>query len=225
MNPITAKSLPKIGNNGSPSLAKFSWGLLILLFILVAAAAYYFVFAPQIRKFRSGGELDTRLARQNFDKAVSYFSQLRKARESVSRLKSDPNLEKLQVALPDSLDVSGLLVQLEALAVENGLLVRSVEVVEAPEAAPGQAAAAASAQASGIQGPGAVTPAALTGALPPKVKKVNVLMQVGKGDYSSFKSFLQAVESNLRLLDLVSFNFDPKSDRQTLNLVTYYYKE
>lgn len=205
-----------VKNSGASPLARFSWWLLVVLMILLAAAAYLFVFSRQIKKLRSGGELDSKLAQVNLDKTNSYLAQLRKTRESVSRLKSDPNLEKLQVALPESLEVSQLLVQLEALAVENGLLVRSMEILEAPEAAPGQAA---------LQAPGAVTPAALTGALPPKVKKVNVLMQLGKSDYSSFKSFLQAVESNLRLLDMVSFNFDPKSDRQTVNLVTYYYKE
>jgi Tfp pilus assembly protein PilO len=119
--------------------------------------------------------------------------------------------ENVLEAMPASEDEASLLVQLEALSSQNGLILSSVGFSSEENAvsAAGQTAAAASAA---------------------KEMKISLVLA---GGFPEFRNFLQAAEKNLRLLDLVSANFSSEQgtgegawrDEFNVDLKTYYLKK
>ena len=124
---------------------------------------------------------------------------------------SDETQGKILDALPSGEDEAGLLVQLEALSSQNGLILSSVGFFSEENAVSvaGQTAAAASAA---------------------KEMKISLVLA---GDFPEFRNFLQAAEKNLRLLDLVSASFSSEQgtgegawrDEFNVDLKTYYLKK
>ncbi len=187
--------------------------LLGVVLVALAVAAYFFLFAPAWAKLQSGGEYDLVAKQDELDSAAAYFSKIKKLQTNFDLVRAEDTYAKMERALPVSQDLPALLVTLEALAGESGMKVEGVEVSEP------QGDIRAVAAPAGQPQPVSAIPVAPAG-----VRKVNIVLRLGAADYGAFKDFLNRIESNLRLFDLISFNFDPKSTQQTINLVTYYYK-
>jgi len=124
---------------------------------------------------------------------------------------SDETQGKILDALPSGEDEAGLLVQLEALSSQNGLILNSVNFSSSEV--------------------GAVSAASETAPTSPaKELKVELVLA---GDFPEFRNFLQAAEKNLRLLDLVSASFSSEQgtgegawrDEFNVDLKTYYLKK
>jgi hypothetical protein len=56
------------------------------------------------------------------------------------------------------------------------------------------------------------------------LQEVTVSISVKGTNYQSFKNFLSALENNLRLMDVVSIQFDPQGENASLVINVYYYK-
>jgi hypothetical protein len=57
-----------------------------------------------------------------------------------------------------------------------------------------------------------------------KIESVSVNLSISGTDYSAFKALLDLLENNLRLIDVTSLSFDPKSESTTLTMDVYYLK-
>jgi Tfp pilus assembly protein PilO len=118
---------------------------------------------------------------------------------------------KVLAAVPSGEDVKGLLVQVEELASQNGLILSSVSFASAAAAAKDEPAAAA----------------VSTGGS--SVKSLTITLALS-GEYNNLKNFLQAAENNLRLMDISSINFgaaaqagaESASQNYTVKMNTYY---
>ncbi len=187
--------------------------LLSFLLLAVAVASYFFLFAPAWARLQPGGEYDVAAKQDELDSAAAYYSKVKKLQTNFDLVRAEDSYTKMERALPASQDLPALLVTLEALAGESGMKVEGVEVSE-PQGDIRAVAAPA----------GQPQPVSAIPVPPAGIRKVNIVLRLGAADYGAFKDFLTRVESNLRLFDLISFNFDPKSTQQTVNLVTYYYK-
>ena len=97
------------------------------------------------------------------------------------------NVEKTNFILPSSEEIPNLLVQLEALAFEQGLVLGKVDLSTAKKEEPAQ----------GIEGQQRVIQDYET-----------MIINIGlTGTYEGLKSFLKATEENIRLMDVDSINF------------------
>lgn len=103
--------------------------------------------------------------------------------------------DKISQVVTKKEDVSGLLVQLETLSSQNGLVLESVKFNTAVDAKKNKAAQAAE-ETSAI---------ASSAAAGPKTMVVELSLS---GSLTSFLGFLKAVENNLRIMDMLTINFD-----------------
>ena len=51
---------------------------------------------------------------------------------------------------------------------------------------------------------------------------IEIELEISGGGYLSFENLISQIETNLRLMDIVSFNFSPESDGYSITLKTYY---
>lgn len=118
--------------------------------------------------------------------------------------------ERMAAVVPQREDIPSLLVQLEALTSQNGLILNSIEF---STSAKKQDSAANSAVAGSVAPSGA------------KITAVNLNLS---GTHSALRNFLKSVESNLRLMDVnfVSFEVSTVSDLTDFQvMINTYYRE
>lgn len=119
------------------------------------------------------------------------------------------SVEKTEYVLPSSEKIPDLIVQVEALAFEQGLLLESIDITAIKEET----------------GRTAEIPEEKTAA---NYKTLSISIKF-IGSYESFKSFLKAVEENIRLMDISSVDFSSETEeadifRFGITLTTYYYQ-
>jgi len=124
------------------------------------------------------------------------------------------NIDKIDFILPLKEDIPNLLVQVEALVLEQGLILDKLEVTTPTE-----------------ETGGGVSLAENRAKKETSTTKYNTLnIDLGfTGDYSALKNFLKATEENMRLIDINSIGISPESEasgifRFDLSLKTYYRK-
>jgi len=132
--------------------------------------------------------------------------------EKLTRLYSDnkESIDKINFILPRERDLPNLIIQLEALVLEQGLLLEQLELSVAEEGTSGKAEELRTTK---------------TTAMNYHTVDINLGFM---GNYSAFKNFLKAVEENMRLMDVDSISFSPESEENpgifkfNLRLKTYY---
>ncbi len=156
------------------------------------------------------------------DKEESRFSEVKeieaKMKELDAKYKGNlSELEKVMFVLPQEEELASLLVQLENLASANGLIMNSVDFERVtqkiatlpsviritsedilPKKTTNSSVTPASQDAQGSQ------------ALVDTYKILSVKLKLS-GSYESFKSYLAAVEKNLRLMDITSLSFSAQN--------------
>jgi Tfp pilus assembly protein PilO len=138
-----------------------------------------------------------------------------------SQYKSE-ELEKLLSVLPKEEELSALLIQLEGLATSNGLIMESVDFSKIGEESDAQEPQPTlESEEIGVENGLAVQ---TTKIQPYKILLVSLKLN---GDYNAFKNYLQAVEKNLRLMDVVSMSLGGNSIIAqnfsfSINLQVYY---
>ena len=139
------------------------------------------------------------------------FTRISKLSEAYKENKD--NIDKMEMILPAKEDVPNLLVQVESLVFEQGLILNKLEL-------------SAPTQESGGK---AITPEEIMAQKNSTTKGYKVLnINLGfTGDYSALKNFLKAVEENIRLIDVEVISIAPESEgmgifKFDLSLKTYY---
>lgn len=119
-------------------------------------------------------------------------------------------IDKVYYTLPSGKDIPNLIVQFEALVSENGLILEKLNFLE------DKVIAKAGLDEDEIDETRA----------PEEYKSLGVSLSVS-GTYESFKSFLEALELNVRLMDIKSINFSSQKEEGSIftfniELKTYY---
>ena len=136
--------------------------------------------------------------------------------ETINRISKD-DLARIDEAMPQSQQAAELIAFFESLSGRNGLVLKNIELSEKIDAkiaeAPGQPRPGAGIQA----------PTKQSGS----VREFPIIMSM-LGTYDSFKNFLEALEKNLRLVDMDSLSFSATGATDlfsyNLKLKTYYQK-
>ncbi len=152
---------------------------------------------------------------------------------------SEENIQKLEAVIPSasgSYDASVLYLVLENMARENGLRIESLNITTPEEDVKAKPAAATKPGLPIFQLPtddvGDVKAPAQTAAAPAPKKtsksgaQENRVLVNATGSYESLKSFLRAIESNLRIMNVLSITVSPQAERNVFNysmqLITYH---
>jgi len=177
--------------------------LIIVGSLMAAALIAFFLIWPEVDAMGAKKEdlvnKDTQIA------DLKAFAEKIKTLNDKYNMNPD-ELEKFLSVLPKEEEVPKLLIQLESLATENGLIMGSVDFRQVENkivAAPVTAEDAGMFSGSQGSGSGAAAPLPLPTAPPATYKTLAVSLKLS-GGYDAFKSYLVAVEKNVRLMDVTS---------------------
>lgn len=184
---------------------KFFW-LFVMALVVATVAVFYFVFFTTWQSALSGeSDLSTITLQQT---VTDVEQQLAAVKQHDAQLKQLPqsDITRMSIALPSGPSIPELLVQLEALTRDTGMLNASftTELKEKTVAA-GNAAATD------------------TGSL--SIESIPTLsgsFHFSVTSYEQVKSIIGMLQRNLRLLDGTALQYDPTTQSVVFNFVTYY---
>ncbi|MDD2753106.1 MAG: type 4a pilus biogenesis protein PilO [Candidatus Portnoybacteria bacterium] len=182
-------------------------GFILIILILALGFFIWQIFLPAygdvslLRKERNAWQA-------KLEDTVKLRQKLGELDKKYSALGSEA--EKMAAVVPRKEDLSGLLVQMEALSSQNGLILNSIAF-----SSPAKKQDAAAPSSSGGESVSAFA-------------KNTVLDISLSGAENAFRNFLKAVESNLRLMDVSSVNFNVSASSEQTDfqvLINAYYRE
>lgn len=184
--------------------------IIILILILAFIAAVIFLDLPKIQKVLG--------LRKQIEEQKEVFSEKQILSAKIEKLTKDyeeneEDLKKVSYILPSGQDIANLIVQLEALALDGGLILEKIEFFVPDEPAVSKAGELRQQE----------------GAVAKDYQSLTINLKL-IGDYLAFNSFLRAVEENIRLMDISSIDFSTQSMAEgeilffnfNLKLDTYY---
>lgn len=164
--------------------------LIFLIIVLAVILVVWQLFLPAFNDVYQARE-DLKLWKDKVSGTTSLTQKLAELKKKYDTLMEQT--EKIEIALPRGQDVPALLIELEALTSQNGLILNSVKFVSFEGAKKKKAAESEMNQGA-------------ASALMAGVKSMDIELNLS-GDYNSLKNFLKAVESNLRIMDISVINF------------------
>jgi Tfp pilus assembly protein PilO len=173
-----------------------------LLFILSAALLFFYVF-PRYDRVQA-----LSLERDRYDDVLSKSAELREIRRVLKENLENippPALERLEKTIPSGLDIPQLVLDLDSLAVQRGIVMRNIKTVEV--------------MAAGRRGGEAEI------AQPYTVLATSFTFQA---PYSNLVAFLEDLETSLRIMDVISLNIrvdesEPLLQGYDLTVYTYWF--
>jgi hypothetical protein len=169
----------------------FSSTLLALLLLVISAIVFFELVQPEYTTFMTlkGKATGAQQFLANEQKLVADAQSLLSSYQSQSA-----SAQAVNLAMPIGQNNATAIAQLYGLATNSGLLIQSVGV--SLQASPQNTASTAS--SSGMSAASLVTP------------KGSVTFQiVASGSYESLKTFLQGLESNVRIFDVTGLSIKP----------------
>jgi Tfp pilus assembly protein PilO len=159
-----------------------------IILILIFAAIVVFLNVPGVQKI-----LDIRKQIDSSKQTFVEEQELMTRVENLVKLYEDnkESVEKINYIIPSGEDIPNLIVQLEALAFEQGLVLGKIEMTPKETV---QEGGGDTQQEKSVENYKTLT--------------INVSIM---GTYDAFKNYLKAVEENMRLMDVNSLNFSSKS--------------
>lgn len=182
--------------------------IIIIILILALVGVIVFLDVPAVQGILRLKK-DIKIQKETLLEKQDFLAKLETLKKDYQENKDI--VEKVDYILPSGKDEPNLIVQLEALAIEGGLVLEGFEIIPSQEGIIGKA------QGVRVQAESDSK----------KYKSLTVTLKL-VGDYSSLKKFLGEVENNVRLMDVESIDFSPQSglDFQFFNfdisLKTYY---
>ena len=170
--------------------------IIIIILILSFVAVVVFLDVPGVQSVLNLKK-DINIQKEKFLETQELASKIENLTKSFRENKE--SVEETKYILPDSEDIPNLIVQLEALAFEQGLILEKIEFTPIKQ------------ESENIKNY--------------QILSVNMRLI---GSYPALKSFLKAAEENMRLMDISSINFSTSSEESLqifefdLSLNTYY---
>ncbi len=191
-------------------VAKFKF-LIILLVLVIIIPGYYLLIKPQYHLYKSNLAQINRLDKElkiNL-KQLASNSKIVSDYESINKL----DKEKIEQILPTAPRAADLYVNLQSIAQQNNLSIETLFVNPAKptpvkKIIPGKKIEKND-LSSGLS----------------LVNKINIDFDLQDVSYAKMKKFFRDLETNLRLLDVQTFTFDPENATLSLKLTAYYLRD
>lgn len=185
-------------------------GWTAFLCVAISGLSFFFVVMPQWSRVGAGKELDVAAMESTLQERESYLSQLKALRTNYEKIPQE-DISLLSRILPTDRAVPELMQQLEAMSRESGVGLSSVNLSDVVET---RASARQQLQQEVSGAPAAV--------IDKSIKQITVQLQIETSQYDRFKQFLNALQSNDRILDVESYLFSTDQEIQTITAKTYY---
>lgn len=197
------------------------FGILVILVVLVIlAGSYFLLIKPKYQKIVAS--INATFYEKN--QLAPKYKELSNYKALIEAYKKvDPaDIEKVSGLVPKEYLKEDLFTEMIYLASTKDLAVNDLNVVKDVDAI---AATSTGGRRVGPAGGATTTSATADLKLPSGVGSFNVKIVLGKATYPALKSWLQAMENSLRIIDVRSLSFDPKASTATLEMTTYYLKK
>jgi len=183
-------------------LAKYFYGLLAIVVVVLIASSYLWVFSPQIEQY-NGGNLF------NYKATLIKLNSLKKQKAAAEQVTAEwqqlqqDNWNFFSELLPTTKDIPNIIRQLETIGNQSGLQLTNFSISEGQTTTPDKTAATK------------------------PISELYLTVTYQGGDYNNLKQLIGLLENNLRLIDLTSLDFKGNSSGQgfTLNLRTYFFNQ
>lgn len=180
--------------------------IIILILILLTALITWQYFMPAFDKV-SGLREELKIWQKKLEETQILSQKLEDLKKKYNTMSDE--IERMNQALPKGEDVPGLLVQLEQLASQNGLILNNIsfavaQVKKAKTTTIVSEDSALLAPATDFSGSTA------QGSLSSSETKILTIDLSLTGAQNSFKTFLLAIEANLRIMDVATISFANK---------------
>jgi len=195
----------------------------ISVFVLVLAVGLFWLVYPKYQSLKQQTSKSLPDKIEELRVLEDYAAKIKELEQAIAnwQTKNRQQVQTLEQVLPDTPKVPELIAQFDALARESGFLVNSFDFAES-EATLANAAVV-------LDAPRPKAKVKKTGLehikLDKDIRLVNITLNLTGGDYLSFKKFLDRLEKNMRLLDVVSIDFSSSLAQGTdynIALRTYY---
>ena len=197
------------------------FGILVVLVVLtVLIGSYYLLIKPKYEKIVATINA-TFYEKNQLTPKYQELSDYQALIESYQKVDSN-DIKKIQGLIPAEYLKDDLFTEIVYLASVKKLAVNSLKVVKDTEATSTSAGGNRRVEIGGATV--ASTPAPEV-KLPATVGSFNIKITLGKVDYPILKDWLRTMENSLRIIDVRSLSFDPKTSIASLEMSTYYLKK
>lgn len=188
----------------------------------VIAAGVFFLIYPKYRFIKELARTSLPGKLEEFKALEDYAAKIKELEQAIVdwQNKNQANVKKLEQALPDEPKIPELIAQLDALTKDSGFLLNSLDFSEVTAVQEQGPAVTARDKARADK-----NMALVNWQLDKNIKQLNVSLNLTGGDYLAFKKFLDKLEKNMRLFDVISIKFASSLTEGTdynLALRTYY---
>lgn len=175
-------------------LDRISPFLIVLLFGVIFGFFFFKVIQPEYQKYLPGGPLHADTEKVHLLDRTRYRNELQKL-YSLYKENAGGDIDQLALMIPPTQDIPTIFASCEAIAKEQGVNLQSIEIIGAEN------------EKTTMQG---------------GIRSFTVSLQVQQIDYTRFKKFLSALESQMRLTDIQSVNFDPSGKAASFTMKVYW---
>ena len=188
--------------------------VIIVTVLIILVSGFFIVIKPKYELVIQ----DVQLAKINNESEYliqeSYFGKLKKFKNVFDNVEIE-NKRKIDIILPEKVNVEEFFREIEAIVSKSGLILTSLNIAK-DEA--GEAPDKSNKNKTNIE----ISDNNLE---LEKVGKIKITMNVLGVDYDNFKKFIGVIENNLRLMDIENINFSLDGKSVSLDLITYYMRE
>jgi hypothetical protein len=188
------------------------WFNFVLVFLILAGGSF-FVLWPRLEKARAEADLSS--IYEEYSDLQNELARLESAKGVFENISSQ-DLDKINRMIPDKENYEKLFPLVETLVTRSGMILVSLKVESKEDVLRNMQANQANEAALSSQ--------TAEEALPSEIEVVRISLEAAGADYPNLKSFLKALESNLKLLDVKNVSFIAGKNCK-LEIETYYLKK
>lgn len=186
-----------------------AWGLAIIVFSL---GLLLFVL-PNYKKINQSNQMAKESLLVEYEKKAEYLKSVIDLKKSFQLISAEEE-KKLKALVPVSGDTSGIISEIEQVALKNGAILNSVKVT------PQDSKAVVKSKASSEEKDRVV--AGIFNKLTPGVNSLKIEISLGAINYPVLKSIIKTFENNLRLFDIAKIDYDASGNKAVLIVYSYY---
>jgi hypothetical protein len=209
----------------SANLSRQTFIALVVLEALILCAVGYFFFIKGVVKELKLAEADFISKKSIFDSFKLREDTLVKTDHLYNSLSKDI-LEKTDLAIPNSPRLPDLLINFDTLIKNNGFSLQKIEFQVVDKKGQEIFSTQKNLAASGVAQVGAelaTTNISEDQTIAPKeLKTININLGVTGSSYLGLKNLITQLENNLRLVDVISFDFSSTATSFTISVRAYY---
>ncbi|MDP2655967.1 MAG: hypothetical protein Q8P11_00150 [bacterium] len=168
--------------------------LIVGVFAIVIYFGYVLLFQQLLEQLLPGGTSNAETLQQQLLDRKAYFTSLTRL-EALYQDSQKDTTKQIEVLVPAGQGIPQIFASYEALAGRFDVKIQSIDVVSDKKVS--------KSSNGGLQ-------------------SLLVSMKVANADYTSVKDFLDAIEKNIRIADVQSISFDPRSRFIDITLRSYY---